>query len=210
MAAFACALLLSAACGGGGCHTSISKSWDASYNVSYGGAVDASALTTPTATAPSISDAGSATATASVTPSSSSVATLLPPKLRGVFHSDMGPDERNLVIDGDGTFFWEIFGCDFGGGDCGVWRNTGTTVVLTPRPPATSMSWATPPEVTGKVVKIVLSEHGGNLEAHGTTALGKTFVQLWYPGQICAPCGDSLGPSGKLYACTRPLTKSCP
>ena len=131
------------------------------------------------------------------------------PVIHGLFHLDKEPDERNLVIESDGTFFWEIFGCDFSGGGCGVWRNVGTTVVLSPAPPAKSLMWTDTVGV-GQVVEIVLTESGGVLEARARAVDGTMTIQKWYPGQVCAHCGGGLGPTGKLAPCHRPLTKRCP
>lgn len=199
------ALLAVAACGGGGCHTSISKSWDASYSVSYGGAIaDASTVTTPDA-----SGLGATDAAAVGDVSLAAIDSGLPQSMRGAFHLDVGPDERNLFLDPDGTFFWRIFGCDYSGGACGVWAIDGTSLVLTPTPPATTMTWDDGATFMRDVNKVVLREKGGNLEARVFAADGQKLLQLWYPGRICAPCGGGDGPSGKLVPCNKPLVRSC-
>ena len=107
----------------------MSKSWDASYSVSFGGEADASVV-------PPVDASVAAPAPTSAPPDAGPA-----PPMQGIFHRDEGPDEVNLEIDRDGTFFWRIYGCDFGGGDCGVWSASGTTLVLTPKPPATTMTW---------------------------------------------------------------------
>lgn len=185
------------ACSGGGCHTSVSKSWDASYSVSFGGAADASVVAPP--------------ADASVAPPVKATAPDAGPAgpMQGIFHRDEGPDERNLEIDPDGTFFWRIYGCDFGGGDCGVWSVAGTTLVLTPKPPATTMTWDDGVTFTRKVTKVVLRDKGANLEARISADDGEKLLQAWFPGRVCAPCSGE-GPSGKLVPCNKPLVRSCP
>lgn len=188
------------ACSGGGCHTSVSKSWDASYNVSFGGAADASVIAAPL-------DASVATPEAAVraTPDAGAALPML-----GIFHRDEGPDERNLEIDSDGTFFWRIYGCDFGGGDCGVWSPVGTTLVLTPKPPATTMTWEDGSTFNRAVTKVVVRDKGANLELRVFAADGEKLLQAWFRGRVCAPCGGGEGPSGKLFACNKPLVRSCP
>lgn len=131
------------------------------------------------------------------------------PVIRGIYHLDVEPDERNLVIESDGTFFWEIFGCDFSGGGCGVWKKVGTTVVLTPTPPEKSFMWTDNGGVN-QVVEIVLTESAGVLDARARAVDGTITVQKWHPGQVCAQCGGGQGPTGKLAPCHRPLTKRCP
>jgi hypothetical protein len=187
------------ACGSRGCHTSVSKGWDASYSVSFGGAAsDASIL--PAAIDASTAEAG---------PEDAAIDSSLPPGMRGVFHLDVGPDERNLSIDPNGTFFWRIFGCDFSGGACGVWAIDGTSLVLTPAYGAKTMGWDDGVTFSRDVTKVVLHDKGTYLEARVFAADGAKLVQLWYPGRICAPCGGGEGPSGKLYPCAKPLVRSC-
>jgi predicted oxidoreductase len=63
---------------------------------------------------------------------------------------------------------------------------------------------------TSAVTKVVLSKRGADLEAKAFGVDGKTVVQVWYAGQVCATCGGGLGPTGKLRPCNRPLKPSCP
>lgn len=203
--------MLAAGCGRG-CHASVSREWDASYSVSLGGSgADASASTATGATAatPAIPDASveaSIPAEAGTTARDSGV---LPSGMAGIFHRNEGPDERNLEIDPDGTFFWRIYGCDFGGGACGQWNVDGTSLVLTPTPPATTMAWEDGATFNRSVTKVVLRQKGTTLEARVFATDGEKLLQAWYPGRICVDCGGRTGPM-TLAPCTKPLQRSCP
>ncbi len=199
---------------GRGCHASVSREWDASYSMSFGGAsgADASAGSTAAGTAgtaavaPDAAVDAAAFAEAGKTERDSGV---LPPGMSGVFHRNEGPDERNLEIDPDGTFFWRIYGCDFGGGACGQWSVDGTSLVLTPVPPATTMAWEDGATFNRSVTKVVLRQKGGALEARIFASDGEKLLQAWYPGRICVDCGGRSG-TMTLAPCTKPLMRSCP
>lgn len=215
MAAAVIAAFFAAACSGGGCHTSVSKSWDASYSVSFGGApgVDAGAPAVVVDASVAAASVDASVDVAVAAPGAPDAA-FASPSMLGVFHRNEGPDERNIEIDPDGTFFWRIYGCDFGGGDCGVWSavgtGAGTNLVLTPKPPATTMTWDDGVTFARKVTKVVVRDRGGSLEMRVFAADGEKPVQAWYPGRVCAPCGGGLGPSGKLAPCTKPMVRNCP
>lgn len=115
-------------------------------------------------------------ADAAVETSSATAANSPAPQVREMFHLPDAPDERNLVLEPDGTFFWEVYGCDYSGGGCGTWSIVGTTLVLTSKPP-TKLSW--PTFGVGPVASVVLSRKGGSLEARVTDLGGKVTVQTW-------------------------------
>lgn len=123
----------------------------------------------------------------------------------GIWHSPVEPDEHNLVIEPGGTFFLEMYGCDYRGSSCGTWRATSSGLELVPAPPATTMIWPS----TGRVDKVVIVTRGKDLESSVVGVTGPK-TEAWLPGQVCAKCGGGLGPTGKLYPCNKPLTKSCP
>jgi hypothetical protein len=189
---------------GRGCHGSVSREWDASYSVSFGGASGADASSaTPPAPVATIVDAAPPEAG-----SSARDAAAAPPGLLGIFHRE-GPDERNLEIDPDGTFFWRIYGCDFGGGACGAWSVDGTSLVLTPTPPAKTIAWDDGVAFTRSVTKVILRQKGATIEARVFAADGEKLLQAWYAGRVCADCGKGQGPSG-IAMCTKPLVRDCP
>lgn len=189
------ALALSA-CSGGSCHTSVSKSWDASYSVSYGGGGGGSSVDAGVAP---VASAGPASVDAAAA-SEAGAATAL----RGVFHQDSRPDEKNLSIDDDGSFHLRIHGCDYSSDTCGRWTVSGTSLVLTPSSGKT-MDWEDGVSFTRPVTKVVLREKGGFLEARVSAADGETYLQVWKPGRVCAKCG-----SGTVEGCTGPLPGRCP
>lgn len=172
---------------------------------------DASApLSAPSASASPVLDAGAPAPSASVAVAPSASASAGPsagldPAFGGVHHLDVQPDEHNLVIAADGTFFWEVFGCDFGGGGCGVWKPDGDGIVLVPKPPAATMPWSGAPPVT----RVVLRSRAGGLDAQVFSASGAPVKQRWMPGEVCAQCGGGLGPTSPLKACSKPLKPAC-
>ncbi len=175
-----------AACSGGGCHTSVSKSWDASYSVSFGGATATTDAAATSATA--IVDASTPEA------SEETIDSGLAPWMRSVVHLDQ-PDIVNLLVRDDGTFIWWTESDD-NWGDCGQWRMEGTSLVLVPPTGVRHVSW---PDVVD-MTKAVFRKKGETIESRAFGANGVSVAQTWSPGQLC------LGPSSHV-PCTTPHRK---
>lgn len=60
----------------------------------------------------------------------------------GVYYRPDVYDPTHLVVHADGTFFWSIYGYDFGvGGDQGCWDIDKGALVLTPMPGRSALVW---------------------------------------------------------------------
>ena len=131
-----------------------------------------------------------------------------PPTLPGRDFHLPGPwDATSLGLWDDGTFLWEINGCDFGFVGCGSWQLIGTTIVLSPRPGSATLQW---PTVEGTViadhVDVSETDAGANVEVFLHD--GSRVDQMWTHGRICPVCGG-LGPRSEPVACDLSLPARC-
>ncbi len=118
-------------------------------------------------------------------------------------------DATNLVLEADGTFRWTIDGCDFGGGDCGVWkRSQPHTIVLLPSPGKTKFNWNGGVGVSAVTEMNVVGDPSGDLVMQISSPGEKPLAQRWKQGRVCAVCGGGLGPTGQKQ-CTEPVNPRC-
>lgn len=126
------------------------------------------------------------------------------PDLTGVWHHAQ-IDATNLEIRSDGTFRWGIDGCDFLGGDTGVWRTVGVEVELAADAGRTTFAWVDDVSFANQVQWVRLSSPGeGTLTISGSID-GKPFSQQWTRGGVCPTCGGELGPTSKPKLCSDPF-----
>jgi hypothetical protein len=110
-------------------------------------------------------------------------------------------DATNLEIRADGTFVWDIDGCDFGGGGEGRWRTDpvvgppGAFIFEPPRGQAT-FDWMDDVTFRLPVASLRVARNGDHLSVSGDDR-GKPFTQTWDPGSVCPNCGGQLGPTGQ-------------
>jgi hypothetical protein len=121
------------------------------------------------------------------------------------YHLEGKIDAVNLALEPDGTFHWTINGCDFFGGDCGVWVAEGSGAILTPHSSLPSFDWVNDGTFAAKVVRVTLrpGPAGDQVTASGVQTDGQPFKQTWKQGRVCPECGG-LGPTA-LYPCSDPL-----
>ena len=122
-----------------------------------------------------------------------------------IYHLDGMVDAVNLALLADGTFHWTIDGCDFFGGDCGVWVPEGSGAILTPNAGVAAFNWVNGGTFAARAVRVTLrpGPAGDQVTASGLQLDGQPFKQTWNEGRICAMCGG-LGPTG-LQPCSDPL-----
>lgn len=124
----------------------------------------------------------------------------------GIWHRAQ-VDATNLEIKADGTFRWTIEGCDFGGGDCGVWKaHPEGGIVLRPAAGDTSFEWMGS-GFRDAASALRVTRVGDTVVIRGTVG-GEVRDQKWELGRVCAQCGGTLGPTGQ-NACDVPLPDVC-
>jgi hypothetical protein len=124
----------------------------------------------------------------------------------GTYHLDQ-VDATNLDIRADGSYQWSIEGCDFGGGQCGTWKqNDAGNLVL--ESGSAEIEWSYDGSFKQPLRTLSVKKNGEDVSVVGETKDGKTFTQSWKKGRSCAVCGGNLGPTGQ-EACSTPLPKVC-
>lgn len=118
-------------------------------------------------------------------------------------------DATNLVLEADGTFRWTIDGCDFSGGDCGIWkRSQPHTIVLLPSPGKAQFAWDGR-EGAGAVTQMnVVGDANGDLVMPISVPGAKPLAQRWKQGRVCVVCGGGTGPTGQKQ-CTEAVERRC-
>jgi len=124
-----------------------------------------------------------------------------------LFHQ-LGPvDAVSLGLWDDGTFRWEINGCDFGGEGCGSWHAVGATIVLTPSPGSATFPWAAGAGFNNPTDHVDFVAGDAGLAANVFLHDGTRASQAWPEGRVCPVCAG-LGPSA-VVACDTPLAARC-
>jgi hypothetical protein len=111
---------------------------------------------------------------------------LLPEELDGLFHlvgdvGDANPTSLRLVA--DGTFAWGVSGCDYLGGDVGIWTREADNIVLHPSEGRERFLWSKE-HVVGPVERVVIAANEAGLEATPPSEP----AQQWQPGGVCPVC----------------------
>jgi hypothetical protein len=111
---------------------------------------------------------------------------LLPEELEGLFHlvGDVGDaNPTSLRLAADGTFAWGVSGCDYFGGDVGVWTREGDVIALRPSEGRERFLWSKE-HVVGPVERVVIAANEAGLE----TTPPSEPAQQWRPGGVCPVC----------------------
>jgi len=123
------------------------------------------------------------------------------------FHFAGHIDAVDVAFSADGHFRWTIDGCDFGHVDEGTWRVVsrdarGITIELAPRR-GMALTWVASMAFNQQAESVtarVDTEHGRAMEVTVDRGGGKSDVQAWAPGRVCAVCGH-MGPIDQPRAC---------
>jgi hypothetical protein len=129
----------------------------------------------------------------------------------GTYHVAGAADAVNLVLEADGTFRWTLDGCDFGDGDCGVWKKSQphTIVLLSSAATANAtFAWNMGVGVSETTRLDVSTDASGDLIVSLPQEGAKPTAQRWVKGRVCAICEGGDGPSGQ-QACTEPVAARC-
>jgi hypothetical protein len=130
----------------------------------------------------------------------------LPVGFDGIFHLPNKTDAFNLQVNKNGTFSWRVWGCDYGNGGDGVWKKIGDELVLEPIENR-ELKWIGK-GVMFPVKQVKLSSQiQDEIQAEITTFTEpqKTIIdnpQVWKRGEVCAQCGELLGPTGPAMLCS--------
>ncbi len=124
-----------------------------------------------------------------------------------VFHLPGPVDAVSLGLWDDGTFRWDIDGCDFRGEGCGTWHLVGTTIVLTPSPGSTTFPWVAGAGFRNPADHVDLVVGNTGLTAEVFLHDGTRVSQTWPDGRVCPVCAG-LGPSA-VVACDARLMARC-
>lgn len=129
----------------------------------------------------------------------------LPPEFNGIFHLPNQGDAFNLQFNSNGTFSWNVWGCDYGNGGNGIWRKSGNNLILEPIENR-ELKWV------GKGImfpvkqvefssqnNVIVAQITPFKESHNTIL---NNPQTWELGKVCAQCGGLLGPSGPAKLCS--------
>lgn len=117
------------------------------------------------------------------------------PVTPGLYHLPDRVDAFSLEIRAEGTFRWRVSGCDFFGGDEGLWRSSDEGIVLLPLDGETTFLWLVGPRVQD-VERLDVSADADE-EGLLVTGLGEGVPepQRWIVGGLCTICGGSLDPN---------------
>lgn len=113
-------------------------------------------------------------------------------------------DETNLSLLPNGSFVWQIFGCDFSGGGDGHWITVAPGHFQLLPSKGKTFVWPGQGGVGGVTSVDVETTPTGELHTH-TVAVTGPLDQSWKPGRVCAVCGGGLGPSRSPVLCNRPF-----
>jgi hypothetical protein len=120
----------------------------------------------------------------------------IPEAYQGSFHLPGQIDAINFRLADDGTFQWDIDGCDFTGGDHGRWSGA-QDVTLSPDGAAT-MTWNQGVSYVQEITSVgLVTGSASSLSATVHDSDGSTALQTWVPGRICVSC--VLTPYGYWY-----------
>lgn len=124
------------------------------------------------------------------------------------FHREGMVDATNLIIRGDGTLTWRIFGCDFDSWEEAPWTSDGCAVVVNPDDGA-EFGWMGDWGLLRDIERVTLTPTDGGeaLAVRITFSNGDPPEdQEWLRGGVCAQCGGPLGPTGQK-PCDDPFTQ---
>lgn len=124
----------------------------------------------------------------------------------GTYHLDQ-VDATNLDLRADGTYQWSIEGCDFGGGQCGTWKQDDAGNLLLTGGSA-EIVWTFEGSFKQPMRTLAVKKDGEDVTVVGETKGGKQVSQKWKKGRRCAVCGGNVGPTGQ-EACDTPLPNVC-
>jgi hypothetical protein len=133
------------------------------------------------------------------------------PARGALYHLADVADPTTLELSSDGSFRWVTNGCDFVGGDKGLWITEDATVVLLPRAGKAQFRWHAGREGIRQRARVVLRSSGDGFQADSGLA---DALQSWLPGARCPQCSASnpqpngglqLGPVGST-ACAEPAS----
>ncbi|MGB5811193.1 MAG: hypothetical protein WBG86_11720 [Polyangiales bacterium] len=134
----------------------------------------------------------------------------------GLYHLPGRSDALSLEIQSEGTFRWFISGCDFFGGDEGIWRRSDDGIVLLPLDGESTFRWS----ADFRVQEVERLDVAIDADEQGLLITGPAEVitepQRWIVGGICPICGGSpdpdvlqLGPTG-FELCDDPFPSLSP
>lgn len=113
----------------------------------------------------------------------------------GTWHLPGRVDATNLEIRADGTFAWDIDGCDLYGGADGRWRNDAKGITLEPPAGARTLSWMDSGDRPPSTLRATKED------ARLTVTGDDGARQTWEPGAVCPTCGGGLGPTAAPKKC---------
>lgn len=129
----------------------------------------------------------------------------------GLYHLPDRVDAVSLEIQPEGTFRWRVSGCDYFGGDEGLWRPSEEGILLLPLSGEATFLWNVG-SATLDVDRLDVSPDAID-EALLVTGFGESAAepQRWIGGGLCTICGQSsdptmlqLGPTG-FELCDNPF-----
>jgi hypothetical protein len=147
----------------------------------------------------------------------------LSPVSLGIYHLPNQVDAVNLSLNADGTFFWNVCGCDYSGFSQGRWVIDENGLTLSSLS-GSKLTWFTDFSLGSEVKTPLKVENGpgpGEITITGevisssnqaTEPSRVTFVpirQVWKSGRLCAKCEGPLGPTGQEL-CDAPLIMDKP
>jgi len=125
--------------------------------------------------------------------------------LLGTYHPTGLIDEMNLTVFEDGTFSFEIYGCDYNDGTAGRWEPNGDSIVLLPFEGLCTVTLAEDGQQRCVFVGAGATENEIRLTRVPGTVVGDAALPFdtLERGAVCAVCGGDIGPSAPPEACTK-------
>lgn len=113
--------------------------------------------------------------------------------IAGLYHlAELQVASANLRVDTDGTFRWAIDGCDFFGGDRGVWTSDGVALTLRSATAGQQFMWMGPSSgkavtsvtlapSTGTDISAMFTVKGAGAPGPANSSTPQSPPRLWRP-----------------------------